>query len=323
MSLSGRTIAPMKAAAGELPVGDAWSYELKWDGMRLVLFIEDGEVRAQTTNLLDATVSFPELQPLAGSLSHFTSVVLDGEMVAFDEDGQPSFNRMQQRMHVSDPSDAARRAGVVPAMFIAFDLLHLNGEDLFELPFNDRRRLLDQILDEGPAWRISALWEDDPQSLLAVVTERHLEGLVAKRNDSVYRPGKRSSQWRKIKPRRRQEFVVGGWLTGEGNRANRMGSLLVGYHDQQGLRFAGRVGSGFNDADLDVWGGLLAERAVADSPFWNPVPPKPGRTLRWVRPELMVEVAFSDWGGEDAHLRHPSYLGRRFDKDPADVIRET
>lgn len=321
--LAGRTIAPMKAAPGELPTGDGWIYELKWDGMRGVVFIEDGELRVQTTNLLDATVSFPELQVLAEELAHFDSVVLDGELVAFDGAGNPSFSQMQQRMHVGDPADAARRSHAVPVVFVAFDLLHLNGNDMFDLPFSKRRELLEQILGDSETWRVSPIWTTEPENLLDVVIERHLEGIVAKRSESLYRPGKRSQQWRKIKPRRRQEFVVGGWLSGEGNRANRAGSVLVGYHDDTGLRYAGRVGSGFTATELDEWSTLLGERAIDSSPFVDPVPPKPGRSQHWVQPELVIEVAFSDWGGDDMHLRHPSYLGRRIDKNAGEVVRET
>lgn len=321
MTLARRTIQPMKAASGELPVGDGWVHEIKWDGMRAIAFIEDGELRLQTTNLKDATNSFPELDPLAEALSGYDSVVLDGEIVAFDPDGRVSFRQMQHRMHVADRSDAARRAVTNPATFIVFDLLHLNGNDTFSVPFVDRRRLLDQILEPGPNWQVSTLYTDGAADLLAVVTEQQLEGLVSKRESSIYEPGKRSRQWRKVKPRLRQEFVVGGWLAGDGNRASTLGSVLVGWYDNNELRFAGRVGSGFTGADLTEWMGLLAPISRPDSPFVDPVPPKPGRPTHWVEPQLVVEVAYGEWDAV-GHLRHPSYLGRRVDKAAEDVVLE-
>lgn len=320
MTLAGRTIKPMKAASGELPVGDDWVYEIKWDGMRALSFVEDGSVRLQTTNLLDSTKSFPELDALGEALRSFDSVVLDGELVAFDEAGQPSFSKMQQRMHVSDRSEAARRANLVPAIYVIFDLLHLNGNDTFSLPFMDRRRLLEQVIEDGPSWRLSTVHEGGGAELLKVVTDQHLEGLIAKRRDSSYQVGKRSQQWRKIKPRRRQEFVVGGWLAGDGNRSSTFGSVHVGYYEDDQFRYAGRVGSGFNEAELGEWLELLTPIARVDSPFVDPVPPKPGRPNHWVEPELVIEVAFGEWS--DGHqLRHPSYLGRRIDKDPREVTR--
>jgi len=321
MTLVGRTITPMKAASGELPVGDGWVHEIKWDGMRAVAFIEGGQLRLQTTNLKDATNSFPELEPLAEALADYDSVVLDGEIVAFDAEGRVSFRQMQHRMHVADRGDASRRAVANPATFIVFDLLHLNGNDTFALPLKDRRRLLEQVLEPGPNWQLSTLYTEGAADLLAVVTEQQLEGLVSKREGSIYEPGKRSRQWRKVKPRLRQEFVVGGWITGDGNRSNSLGSVLVGWYDETGFRFAGRVGSGFTGADLTEWMGLLGPLARPDSPFVDQVPPKPGRAMHWVEPELVVEVAYGEWDAE-GHLRHPSYLGRRTDKAARDVVLE-
>lgn len=318
MVLAGRTIKPMKAAPGELPVTDDWVYEIKWDGMRSLAFIEAGEVRLQTTNLLDSTVSFPELAALGEALADYDSLILDGEIVAFDDDGKPSFGRIQQRMHVTDPADAARRAALVPTSFVIFDVLHINGNDTFSLPFSDRRRLLEQIVAPGPSWRVTTLHADGGAELLQIVIDQQLEGLIAKRPDSSYHVGKRSQQWRKIKPRQRQEFVVGGWLGGEGSRAGSFGSVHVGYYDGDELRYAGRVGSGFNGADLDEWTKLLAPLARHDSPFADEVPPKPGRPSHWVEPELVIEVAYGEWS-EGHQLRHPSYMGRRFDKEPREV----
>ena len=208
--------------------------------------------------------------------------------------------------------------------FVVFDLLHLDGNDLTGVPLRDRRQLLDQLLDGGPSWRTSPL-HDDGAALLDAADARGLEGVVAKRLDSLYEPGKRVRTWRKVKVRRRQELVIGGWLPGEGGRAGRIGALLVGYHDRAGggpLRFAGRVGTGFTEAELARLATLLEPRATEQCPF-DPPPARAdlAREPRWVRPELVAELAFAEWTG-DGRLRHPSYLGLRSDKPPEDVTRD-
>jgi bifunctional non-homologous end joining protein LigD len=319
-----RTLAPMKATAGALPAGDGWTYEVKWDGMRALSFIEGDALRVQSTNLRDVTVSWPELAGLPEAVPAATAI-LDGELVATDALGRPSFGMLQQRMHLTGPAVVAARAAEVPVAYVVFDLLHLDGHDLCGLPLADRRRLLEQVLDPGPRWRISPA-HDDGEALLEAATDQGLEGLVAKRVDSTYEPGKRTRAWIKVKVRLRQEMVVGGWLPGEGNRTGRLGALLVGYHDAPGdggpLRFAGRVGTGFKDAELTRLGGLLAELASDECPF-DPPPPRAEilRGPRWVRPELVAELEFGEWTHDD-RLRHPSYLGLRNDKAAADVTRD-
>lgn len=314
----------MKAGAGELPIGDNWVYELKWDGMRVLSFIEGGAIRLQSTNLLDVTVSYPELDLLPEALPEFESLVLDGEVVVLGEDGMPSFSRLQRRMHIKDRSEAQRRRSINPVVYVIFDVLHVNGQDTFELPYAQRRKLLEQIVDNGPSWRLTDVHEEGAAELLAAVTERGMEGLMAKQLTSRYLPGKRAPVWRKVKPRGRQEMVVGGWTTGDptGSRRNQLGGFDIGYWDETGLRYAGRVGSGLTEADLKRWKTVLAPLAVDSSPFVDPVPKaKDGRIRQWVRPEVVVEVAFSDWS-PDGNLRHPSYLGQRFDVDPNSVTRE-
>ncbi len=319
-----RTLAPMKATSGTLPAGDGWTYEVKWDGMRAVTFIDDDALRVQSANLRDVTVSWPELAGLPDAIPAVTAI-LDGELVATDAEGRPSFGLLQQRMHVTAPTEVAARAVDVPVAYVVFDLLHLDGHDLLGLPLADRRHLLEQVLDPGPRWRISPTHDDGP-AILEAATARGLEGLVAKRLESTYEPGKRTRSWIKVKVRLRQEMVVGGWLPGEGNRTGRLGALLVGYHDAPGdggpLRFAGRVGTGFKDAELTRLGGLLAELATDECPF-DPPPPRAEilRGPRWVRPELVAELEFGEWTHDD-RLRHPSYLGLRDDKLAGDVTRD-
>ena len=318
-----RTIAPMKAtSSAELPQpADGWDYEVKWDGMRAIAFVEGSSLRVQSSNLLDVTASWPELEGLPGSLGVQTAV-LDGELVATDEQGRPSFGRLQQRMHIASAAEARRRAADVPVSYIVFDLLHLDGNDLTRLPLRERRRFLGEVVEPGPCWRCSPVYDDGP-ALLGAATDQGLEGVMAKRPESLYEPGKRSRNWLKVKVRRRQELVVGGWLPGEGGRSGRIGALLIGVHEPGGgpLRYAGRVGTGFTAAELDRLAGLLGPLEIDRSPF-DPPPPRPvARVAHWVRPEHVAEIAFGEWTS-DGVLRHPSYLGLRFDKDPTEVVRE-
>ena len=314
----------MKATAGDLPIGEDWTYEVKWDGMRALCFVRDGALRVQSANERDVTVSWPELAGLPAALPA-RSLLLDGELVATDELGRPSFGLLQQRMHISSAAEAARRANEVPVSYVVFDVLHLDGHDLMGLPLADRRRLLGQVVEPAPRWRTSPV-HDDGALLLEAADAQGLEGVVAKRADSTYVPGARTRTWLKVKVRRHQEVVVGGWLPGEGNREGRLGALLVGVHDAPGdgrpLRYAGRVGTGFKEAELHRLADQLEALATDECPF-DPPPPRPdvARGAHWVRPELVAEVAYGEWTG-DHRLRHPSYLGLRFDKDADQVTRD-
>jgi len=319
-----RSLVPMKATAGDLPVGDGWTFEVKWDGMRALAFIQGESLRVQSANERDVTPSWPELVDLPAAVPA-EAALLDGELVSTDDAGRPDFGRLQQRMHVASPAEALRRAVETPVTYVVFDLLHLDGHDLTPLPLVDRRRLLDQLLEPGPAWRCSPVHDDGP-ALLAATDERGLEGVVAKRLDSRYEPGQRTRTWRKVKVRRRQEMVVGGWLPGEGARGGRIGALLVGYHDRpddgRPLRYAGRVGTGFTEVELRRLAGVFAPLATPDCPF-DPPPPRADlvRGATWLHPELVAELAFAEWTG-DGRLRHPSYLGLRADKPAGAVTRD-
>lgn len=313
----------MKGKADTLPTGDQWVYELKWDGMRVVVFISPGPnstVRLQSSNERDVTVSFPELQALASLGENFNGLVLDGEIVAFSG-AKPSFNTLQSRMHVADPTEAKRRSATTPVIFVAFDLLHLDGHDTMSLPLANRRTLLEQIGDDDPAWTICDQYVDNVDGLLDVVTESGLEGIVAKNVRSIYQPGRRSPDWIKIKPRFRQEFVVGGWLGGQGRRSGGLGSLLVGYYDGDGLRYAGRAGSGLTDTTQGEWQSLLVE--TQQCPFVEPPTFPRDRIVHWCQPSEVAEIAFGEWGATTQLLRHPVVLGRRTDKDPRAVVRES
>lgn len=325
-STTPRIIKPMKATlASDPPVDDDnWAYEIKWDGMRAIGFVEDGTLRLQSVNGLDATVRFPELAGLADAIAPH-SAVLDGEIVTFNEHGVPSFGLLQPRMQARSAVAARERAATQPVFYVLFDILELDGEDLTDGAYEDRRDALLDAVMPGPHWKVSEGWIGGGEELMEVMRTKGMEGLIAKRLGSTYEIGRRSRNWLKLKVRRRQELVVGGWLPGEGTRAAHFGALLVGYHDRSvkgsPLRYAGRVGTGFNETELQRLLKLLSELAADDCPF-DPPPPRPvTRHAHWVRPELVVEVEFGEWT-QDAILRHPAYIGQRFDKSADDVVRE-
>lgn len=312
----------MKATTGTLPTGDGWVYEIKWDGMRVLADVTPDRVQAWSANGRDATASFPELDALAPALAPLDAL-LDGEVVALDDRGRPSFGRLQGRMHVSSRAESLRRAADIPVAYVVFDLLRLGGHDLTGRPWHERRRLLDQIADDLPSGVDVAQVFDNGVALLDAADERGLEGVVAKRSDSTYVPGGRTRSWVKVKVRRHDELVVGGWSGGAGNREGRLGSLLVGFHEQPGdpvLRYAGRVGSGFTSTELDRVASRLAPLTTDSCPFDPPPEPLHRRGATWVRPELVVEISYGEWTS-DGRLRHPVYLGERTDVDPAAVVR--
>ena len=312
----------MKATTGVLPAGAGWVYEVKWDGMRVITEVTPSGVHCWSANGKDCTPAFPELDALVDALPP-VEATLDGEVVALDDAGRPSFERLQHRMHVTSVADARRRAEEVRVAYVVFDLLRLNGHDLTDRPWRDRRRLLEQLADDLPPGTDVAPTYDDGPALQKVCEDRGLEGVVAKRVDSRYTPGRRTRAWIKVKVRRHDELVVGGWAPGEGSRAGRLGSLLIGYHPEAGdqtLRYAGRVGSGFTSAELDRMARLLAPLADERCPFVPGPPVAQARGAHWVRPIVVVEVAYGDWTA-DGRLRHPVYMGQRPDVDPDTVMR--
>lgn len=315
---------PMKATSGRLPGGSDWTYELKWDGMRAILEIEDGGLRIWSSNAKDATVSYPELAALGPTFAHI-DVVLDGEIVALDDRGRPNFGLLQHRMHITKSADAARRAAEVPVELVLFDVLQVGDRHTIDLPLSDRRTVLRSLADDlPPNVQVAKVFTDGP-GLMAVAEEQGLEGVMAKRARSTYLPGRRTAEWVKVKVQRRQELVVGGWAQGQGERAGTLGALLVGYHDVtepgRPLRYAGRVGTGYTSAMLSFLRERLAPLAVDECPFTPPPPRLRARDAHWVRPELVAEVGYGNWTGEGL-LRHPVYLGLRNDVDPARVVRE-
>lgn len=315
-------VAPMKAVSAEVPTDDGWAFEVKWDGMRIVAAVDD-EVRLASATGHDATDRFPELAGLAAHLG--TGVVLDGEVVALDERGRADFGRLQPRMQARSPERVAHLRRTVPVTFVIFDLLGLDGHDTTTLTYLERRRLLADLVTPTETWLVPGHQVGDGPALHAAAAAQGLEGIMAKRIESPYLPGRRSPMWRKCKVRRRQEVVVGGWTPGQGGRSASLGSLLVGVHDpstpDRPLRFAGGVGTGFTDDVLADLGRRLTAVASDRCPFEPRPPAAVTRGARWVEPSLVVEVAFAEWTGE-GRLRHPSHLGLRFDKDPTEVVRE-
>jgi bifunctional non-homologous end joining protein LigD len=312
---------PMLATlADEAPRTDEWSFEIKWDGIRALVVVEAGEVSLTSRLGNDLSGRYPELHGLADVLD--TPVLLDGEVVAFDDEGRPSFETLQQRMHVADPRRQAKFAAEVPVALMVFDVLWHDGRSLLDAPYVERRGVLESLALQGRSWQTPAAAHGatDGAAMVAASRELGLEGVVAKRSASRYEAGRRSRQWLKVKHRRRQELVVGGWIEGQGSRRTTVGALLVGWFDDDGdLHYAGRVGSGFSARDLERWQGLLAERAV-DAPTFVDGRHVP-RDARFVRPDLVVEVQFTEWTA-DGRLRHPVMLGRRDDVDARAVRRE-
>jgi bifunctional non-homologous end joining protein LigD len=313
-------IVPMLARTGTLPTDDGrWAYEIKWDGVRAVAYSQPGGLRLESRSLKDITDTYPELYRLRDALgSH--SAVLDGEIVAFDDAGRPSFAALQQRMHTPSRGRAKRQAKDTPVTYLIFDVLWLDGHSLLDQPYEARRELLDAMELNGVHWQTPEHTLGDGAALLAAATEQNLEGVVAKRLDSAYRPGSRSGEWVKVKGVQRQELVVGGWLPGKGKRASTIGALLLGVTEADGaLRYAGRVGSGLREEDLTRLSALLTPLRREDSPFTGGE--KPPREAVFCEPRVVVEVRFAHWtaGGS---LRHPVYVGLRDDKDAGLVVRE-
>jgi bifunctional non-homologous end joining protein LigD len=314
-------LVPMMARTGPLPRDDErWAFEIKWDGVRAICHSEPGRLRLHSRNLLEITARYPEIARLNRALSHHRAV-LDGEVVALDDEGRPDFGTLQRRMHVASETAVRRLAREAPVTYVIFDLLWLDGHSLMALPYEERRaRLAELELDGGERWRVPDHVVGHGAQLLAATEEQGLEGVIAKRLDSPYEPGRRSASWVKVKNVHRQEFVIGGWVPGEGKRRERFGALLVGVREGDGLRYVGRVGSGFSDSELDRLGTLLGPLERGDSPF-APGGPAIPRGAVFVEPELVAEVEFREWtqGGQ---LRAPVYKGLRDDKPSDLVVRE-
>ncbi|MCK2220880.1 non-homologous end-joining DNA ligase [Actinomadura sp. ATCC 31491] len=313
--------APMLAQLGTLTSvqGEDWAVEMKWDGVRALAYIEDGAVRLMSRNGKDITPAYPELQLMAGATGRHPAV-LDGEIVAFDEAGRPSFGALQPRMHQRNPAAVATLARSVPVTFMAFDILHLDETSTVALPYTERRELLEGTFTPGFRWQVPVWFTDHAQRAFESSRQLGLEGVVCKRLNSPYRPGRRTTEWTKIKNVSAIEVVIGGWRPGSGRRSGTIGSLLLGAHDQRGrLLYVGHVGTGFTQAMLADLHERLAPLERADSPFAETVPREHSRDARWAEPRLVGEVQYAEVTG-DGLLRHPSWRGLRPDRSPADAV---
>lgn len=294
-------VEPMLAVPGELPSDrERYGLEVKWDGIRAVVHL-DGGLRVTGRHGAEYTRRYPEISGFG-----IKNAIIDGEVVALDKRGRPSFERLQHRMHLTDPEPVMLE--LYPVTYMPFDLLYLDGMPLFDLPYRDRRALLDELDVGAPPY-----FPGD-SDLLTATSEQGLEGVVAKRLDSPYRAGTRSPWWIKVKHLRTREVVVGGWKPGKGRRAGGIGSLVVGVFTDRGLTYVGHVGTGFTETVLDELHRRMRRLEIAHSPFGNEVPWR----NRWVRPELVGEVAYTMWTDEQ-RLRHPVWRGLRADKLPSEV----
>lgn len=289
---------------------DKWAFEGKWDGYRILLRYIDGKLRLTSRSGIDMTKDFPMLHTIADDLG-LLDVVLDGEVVAFDEQGRTNFTRLAGRSEIED----------LDIKLLLFDILYLNGSSLLKLKWEDRRKLLEEI---APAFSDEALVQippllDGPGSdAVAVSRERGWEGVIAKRRDSTYQQGRRSKTWLKQKNWTDIEVVIGGWRPGKGGRSNRIGSLLMGLPEETGLRYVGRVGTGFSDNQLETLMAELEPLRRKSSPFLDQLDRTVASDAVWVLPKLVADVRFMDWTTA-GHLRHPSWRGIRRDKLPGDL----
>ena len=314
-------LVPMMARPSDrVPATEAdWSFEVKWDGVRAIAYAQPGRLRLESRNLNEVTEAYPEVRGLTLQLG-MREAVLDGEIVAFDEAGRPSFERLQRRMHVSAPSAVRRLAASTPVVYAIFDLLYLDGHSLIELSYAERRARLEELGLGGPAWRVPAAHPGQGRQLLEATRQQGLEGVVAKRLDSRYETGRRTGAWLKIKHTLRQELVIGGWIPGEGRRTDRIGALLMGYYRDGLFVYAGRVGTGFTEATLDDLASRLRPLRRDSSPFTGR--PKLPRNAVFVEPACVVEVEFREWTREGI-MRAPSFKGVREDKSPREVGPES
>ena len=287
--------------------------------MRAIAYSEPGRLRLESRNLNDITAQYPELRRLNRALSSHTAV-LDGEIVAFDADGRPSFERLQQRMHLTGEAQIRRRAQDYPVVYVIFDLLYLDGHDLMGLPYSERRARLEELGLDGPAWQTPVAQRRRRQAAARRrPPSRGSRGSWPSASTARTSPGKRASHWIKVKTKQRQELVIGGWLPGEGRRAGEIGALLMGYYDERRvpLRRQGRHRlrpEGARDARAQARAARARHVAVRPASSRR-------RRARFVEPELVAEVEFSEWT-KDGMLRHPSYKGLRDDKPAEQVVRE-
>ena len=316
-------LAPMLATAGTVDqlIGDDWRFEGKWDGIRALAAVGNGTLRLTSRTGRDITVGYPELAELI-ELTFGHAVVLDGEIVALDDDSRTDFGLLQQRMGLTRKADVERVRIKVPVRYYVFDILWLDGVSLVRRGYDVRRKLLTALNPQGDSVEVPEPMTGTAAEALDASDARHWEGIVAKKADAPYRPGQRVHTWIKIKNSRVQEGIVVGWKPGSGRRVGTIGSLLLAIPENGGLTYIGKVGTGFTDAVLDDLYGRLEPLRTKESPVTGPVPRPDAKDAVWVQPALVGEVRFGEWT-HDGRLRHPSWRGLRTDKSPDEVRRES
>ncbi|HKW73575.1 MAG TPA: non-homologous end-joining DNA ligase [Candidatus Dormibacteraeota bacterium] len=316
-----KAITPMLAKlASKIPTPDsAYGFEFKWDGIRAIAFVDGGRVRLQSRTGEDITPRYPEIHPMGRALGS-AEVILDGEIVALDRNGRPSFEEIQQRMGLTAEADIRRKMKEVPVTYMVFDLLWQDGHSRMEDTYSARRVALAGLKLAGASWQTPPSEKAGGSAMLDASAKAGLEGVVAKKLGSRYEPGKRTGAWVKVKNHNRQELVIGGWLDGEGKRRGYPGALLVGYYDGKGkLAYAGKVGTGFTDRTLDELNEKLKRLGTDKNPF--EAGSAPPRAAHFVKPKVVADFEFVEWT-RAGQLRAPSFKGFRLDKAAREVVRE-
>jgi bifunctional non-homologous end joining protein LigD len=298
-----------------------WAFEMKWDGVRAVAYLAAGRVKLLSRKGRDDTKAYFDVADELPKINAKTAI-LDGEVVVTDAAGRPNFGLLQHRINLTKPADIERTAKTYPAQLMLFDILELNGQSLIKKTYEERREILENLIPPEPGSRIQVppIFEGDLRAALETADQLRLEGVVAKRRNSIYQPGRRTHTWLKIKLHRAQEVVIGGWREGQGRRGGGVGSLLMGLPTEAGLHYVGRVGSGFNDRQLDDIQAKLEKLMRKTSPFID-VPREDARDAHWVTPSLVGEVTYGELT-EPGRLRHPVWRGLRPDKSPDEVVWE-
>jgi bifunctional non-homologous end joining protein LigD len=298
-----------------------WAFEMKWDGVRAVAYLAAGRVKLLSRKGRDDTKAYFDVADELPKINAKTAI-LDGEVVVTDAAGRPNFGLLQHRINLTKPADIERTAKTYPAQLMLFDILELNGQSLIKKTYEERREILENLIPPEPGSRIQVppIFEGDLRAALETADQLRLEGVVAKRRNSIYQPGRRTHIWLKIKLHRAQEVVIGGWREGQGRRGGGVGSLLMGLPTEAGLHYVGRVGSGFNDRQLDDIQAKLEKLMRKTSPFID-VPREDARDAHWVTPSLVGEVTYGELT-EPGRLRHPVWRGLRPDKSPDEVVWE-
>jgi len=318
-----RVVTPMLATLVDKPFDDPnWLFEVKWDGYRAVAFIEAGKVRLVSRNQNDLTRTYPELADLSTYI-RARGAVVDGEIVALDEQGRASFSLMQQRTGISHNGRKIKRNADIPVLYYAFDLLWVDGFDLTRVDLEKRKEVLEGMLAGSDILRYSEHFMGKGMALYEAAKQRGLEGIVAKRRNSCY-VQKRTREWLKLKVTQTQECVIGGYTDPRGGREH-FGSIILGLYDDQGrLIHVGQAGSGFTEeTHQDMWQ-RLKKIETSKNPFFGPV--ESNRRTHWVEPKMVAQIKFTEWthesDGGGLKMRAPVFLGLREDRDPRECVLE-